>query len=241
MKIKSTIRSFYLPLIKDQHHRYRSWEHCYNYFRQLAPENIASKRDYAALQLGFYLASWGMYRGSSFLLQHAYTVHRGVIDLLAEDRFKPLWEHEYGTGYHDAKLRPLIMDAIIAIKATYKPFVTKEGSQQPTDTLVTKIILGTFGCLPACDRFFIDGFKKYNTPFSSLNQQFIQRISDFCAENFDEFSEVQKEIQDDTGFRYPMMKLVDMFFWQTGYDLDVQKTEQRGAAVKQQHPESLAI
>lgn len=235
MKIKSTIRSFHLPLRTDLHHRYRSWEYCYNYFRQLAPENIGCERDHAALQLGFYLASWGMYRGSSFLLQHAYTVHRGVIDLLAEDRFKPLWEHEYGTGYDDTKLRPLIIDAINAIKATYKPFV-KEGSQQPTDTLVTKIILGTFGCLPACDRFFIDGFKKCNLPFSSLNQQFIQRISDFCASNFDELSEVQKEIQDATGFRYPMMKLVDMYFWQIGYDLDVQKAEQRGAAVKQQTP-----
>lgn len=128
------------------------------------------------------------------------------------------------------------MDAINAIKATYKPFVTKENSQQPTDTLVTKIILGTFGCLPACDRFFIDGFKNCNLPFSYLNQQFIQRISIFCTENFDELSEVQKEIQDETGFSYPMMKLVDMYFWQIGYDLDVQKAEQRGAAVKRQTP-----
>lgn len=124
-------------------------------------------------------------------------------------------------------LRPLIMDVINAIKASYKPFVPKEGSQQPTDTLVTKIILGTLGCLPACDRFFIDGFKNSNRSFSSLNQQFIERISDFCASNIDELSDVQKEIQDINGFHYPMMKLVDMYFWQIGYDLDVQKAKQR--------------
>jgi hypothetical protein len=32
------------------------------------------------------LASWGMYRGSSFLLQHAHTVHLGVIDLFVAPR-----------------------------------------------------------------------------------------------------------------------------------------------------------
>lgn len=31
--------------------------------------------DYLSLQLAFYLASWGMYRGSSFLLQKYYRVH----------------------------------------------------------------------------------------------------------------------------------------------------------------------
>jgi hypothetical protein len=236
MKIKPIIRSYHLPVKEYQHHRYRSWEHCYNYFRELAPNKIGQDLDHAALQLGFYLASWGMYRGSSFLLQHAYTVHRGVIVLLAEDRFKPLWEHEFGTGHNDTKLLPLIMDAINAIKATYKPFVPNEGSQQPTDTLITKIILGTFGCLPACDRFFIDGFKKCDFPFSYLNQQFIQRISAFCTANSDELFEVQKEIKDLTGVHYPMMKLVDMYFWQIGYDLDVQRAEQRGTAVKQQTP-----
>lgn len=227
MKIKPTIRSFYLHLIDDPHHRYRSWDHCYNYFRQLPHVNIDCERDHAALQLGFYLASWGMYRGSSFLLQHTYTIHRGVIDILAEYRFRPLWEYEYGTGQHDTMLRLLIMDVVNAIKANYKPFVSKGGSQQPTDTLVTKIILGTLGCLPACDRFFIDGFKKTNLSFSSLNQQFMERISDFCASNIDELFDVQKEIQDVTGFHYPMMKLVDMYFWQIGYDLDVQKVKQR--------------
>jgi hypothetical protein len=227
MKIKQTILKFHNESKNKLHHRYRSWEHCYQYFRQRAPDNVADDRTHAALQLGFYLASWGMYRGSSFLLQHTYTVHEGVIDLLVEDRFKPLWEHEYGTGDFDTKLGPLIMEAVNAIKTVYKPFVDKKGSQQPTDTLVSKIILGTFGCLPACDRFFIDGFKKEEDSFSCINKQFIDRISVFCANNIDELYEVQIEIEE-KGFRYPMMKLVDMYFWQIGYDLDRQKSQQRG-------------
>ena len=232
MTIASTIRSFHLPLRTDPHHRYRSWEHCYSYFRNKTPKQLIHERDHAALQLGFYLASWGMYRGSSFLLQHAYTIHRGVIDLLADDKVKPLWKYEYGTGVHDNILRPVILDVIHAIKAAYKPFAPAEGSQQPTDTLVSKIILGTFGSLPACDRYFIDGFKKCDLPFSSLNQQFIQRISDFCTSNHDELSEMQTEIQELTGFRYPMMKLADMYFWQIGYEVDMKKTTTKVASDK---------
>lgn len=36
-----------------------------------------------ALNLGFYLASWGMYRGSSFLVHKDYTVHEGAVRILA--------------------------------------------------------------------------------------------------------------------------------------------------------------
>lgn len=42
-----------------------------------------------------------MYRGSSFLLQHAYTVHRGVIDLIADTRFDGLWAADFGAGEAD--------------------------------------------------------------------------------------------------------------------------------------------
>ena len=34
----------------------------------------------AALELGFYLASWGMYRPSGFLLKRTYTIHETVVE-----------------------------------------------------------------------------------------------------------------------------------------------------------------
>jgi len=131
-----------------EHHRYRSWEHCYSYFR--SNRAISLDRDQAALQLGFYLASWGMYRGSSFLLQHAYTVHRGVIDLIAERRFTELWDADVGANKADVKFVPVIIDLIEGVREAYKPFAPATASAQPTDTLITKVVLGTvrmFACL----------------------------------------------------------------------------------------------
>src|SRR5579862_3988472 len=119
--------------MSGEHDRYRSWEHCYQYFHRSTPEALAADRDHAALQLGFYLASWGMYRGSSFLLQYTYTAHLGVIDQLVAPRFSVLWEHEFGAGERDLKLLPTILEATEAIREAYRPFAPPAESRQASD------------------------------------------------------------------------------------------------------------
>jgi hypothetical protein len=165
-----------------------------------------------------------MYRGSSFLLQHAYTIHRGVIAQLTTPRFSALWEQEFGTGHDDENLVPLILEAIKAIREAYRPFAPQTDSSQPTDTLVTKIILGTLGCLPACDRYFIGGFKSTDMSYSHLNEKFVNRALQFCRENHRELREEQERIERASGMRYPFMKLVDMYFWQIGFERSMNNT-----------------
>ncbi len=219
MSIKRVIKAYYGEAASE-HHRYRSWEYCYGYFRQARRSGLALDRDHAALQLAFYLASWGMYRGSGFLLQHAYTVHRGIVDLVAEARFDALWEADFGSSAADAQFTPFVSDLVRDIRVVYMPFAQATGAAQATDTLVTKVILGTFGCLPACDRYFIDGFKSEGLGFSSFNDKFVGRILRFCQSHLAELQEEQAEIEQQSGIRYPLMKLVDMYFWQIGYEKD---------------------
>ena len=213
---------------RGEHHRYRSWEHCFAYFQGVGPENLMGRRDEAALQLAFYLASWGMYRGSSFLLQHAYTVHRDVIDVLAEARFRALWSHDFGANPDDTLLIPNVLELVMAVREAYLPFVPKGGTTQPTDTLLTKVVLGTVGCLPAVDRYFIDGFKSSGNRYSHLNRAFIERILEFCEANLDELTAIQHQIRREAQVLYPLMKLVDMCFWQLGFEKDAGVT--RGSA-----------
>jgi hypothetical protein len=220
VSLSGAIQAYYGDAASE-HHRYRSWEYCYGYFRQARPQGLAAGRDHAALQLAFYLASWGMYRGSSFLLQHAYTVHRGVIDLIAEERFDALWETDIGSSAADVRFLPEVRDLIAEIRTAYRPFAPATGSTQPTDTLITKVVLGTFGCLPACDRYFIDGFKSEGFEYSSLNDKFVGRILRYCQNHLPELQEEQAGIEQRSGIRYPLMKLVDMYFWQIGYEKDV--------------------
>lgn len=171
-------------------------------------------------KLAFYLASWGMYRGSSFLLHYAYTVHRPVIDLLAETRFDDPWNADFGASAADVRLIPRVLELVAAIQQTYRPFAPVSGSAQPTETLITKVILGTFGCLPACDRYFIDGFKSEGLKFSKLDGSFVQRVLGFCQEHLPVLQNEQASIERKEGIRYPLMKLVDMYFWQIGFQKD---------------------
>src|SRR5713101_3400306 len=229
LSIQDKIHAHYRGMT-GEHHRYRSWEHCFKYFRTSAREGTAIDRNYSALQLGFYLASWGMYRGSSFLLQHAYTVHLGVIDQLIAPRFSVLWEREFGAGENDASLVPIILEAANAVREAYRPFVPPVESRQASDTLVTKIILGTFGCLPACDRYFIKRFKSAGFEYSYLNVKFIERVLRFARENLEELCKEQDRIERSGGIRYPIMKLVDMCFWQMGFELEPGAASVDGAA-----------
>jgi hypothetical protein len=218
MAISAKIRKYDQKNMSGEHDRYRSWEHCYGYFQRTPRTAIACDRDHAALQLGFYLASWGMYRGSGFLLQHAYTIHRGVVDQLLLPRFAGLWEREFGATDDDKNLVSTIWGAVSAIRESYQPFGPASG------TLVTKVLLGTLGCLPACDRYFVDGFKKAKFRYSSLNLKFVERVLQFCREHIDELREEQERINRARRVRYPLMKLVDMYFWQTGYDVSTDKS-----------------
>lgn len=208
--IKDKIQAYYGGMT-GLHHRYRSWEHCFGYFHRLKPAEIANDRVHAALQLGFYLASWGMYRGSSFLLQHAYTIHFGAIDQIVDPKFCMLWDQEFGASEHDSALAPLVLDAFNAIRDAYKPF-------KATPTLVTKILLGTFGCLPACDQYFIAGFRYVGFQYSYTNADFLRRLIRFCRDANAELREEQQEIEETSGVHYPLMKLVDMYFWQIGFE-----------------------
>src|SRR5712692_9592607 len=136
-----------------------------------------------------------MYRGSSFLLQHTYTVHRGVIDLIAERRFTELWDADVGASEADGKFVPVISQLIEGVRKAYEPFAPVTASAQPIDTLITKVVLGTFGCLPACDRYFIDGFKSGGFKYSYPNNKFVERIGHFCRDHIRELREEQESIE----------------------------------------------
>ena len=83
-----------LDLLKQQRYgsmnnRYCSWEDCNNAFRSVYKKGFsANDTEYLALHLIGYLASWGMYRGSSDLLrEYSYSVHKDLIPLLYDSKY----------------------------------------------------------------------------------------------------------------------------------------------------------
>jgi hypothetical protein len=112
---------------------------------------------------------------------------------------------------------PLILEAISAVREAYRPFASKAGA---SDILVTKILLGTLCCLPACDTYFTKGFRSCGFRYSSPDAKFVGEAFRFCKHHLSELREEQRWIERQYKARYPLMKIVDMYFWQIGFDLD---------------------
>ncbi len=216
VKLSETIRAYHGT--GGEHHRYRSWEHCYRYFQTAGPRGLLADPKHAALQLAFYLASWGMYRGSSFLLQFAYTIHMPLIRTITAKRFSDLWRIDMGSDPSHSEMMPIVLELMNDVRETYRPFADENESGLPSDTLVTKIILGTFGCVPACDQFFLVGIKLHGMKYSAVNEFFLDRMLEFCRGNLKGLQREQRRIAERSGLNYPLMKLIDMHFWQWGFE-----------------------
>ena len=93
--IERTLLNRHRRVAADPHHRFRSWGHCHRYFRQRERIRARGDLDHAALQLGFYLASWGMYRGSSFLLRKDYRIHSWAVRELLKPKYDMLLHVEF--------------------------------------------------------------------------------------------------------------------------------------------------
>ena len=88
-----------------------------------------------------------------------------------------------------------------------------------SDTLITKILMGTLGCVPAYDRYFVTGLRSQKVAIGTYNIKSILQLVDFYEKNLEQLDLVQKNfiVAD---MLYPQMKILDMGFWQIGFDLE---------------------
>jgi len=226
--IKDNILAFHKQISDDPNHRYRSWDHCYSHFQKRLSFSSAEDMDIASLHLAFYLASWGMYRGSSWLLWKDYKVHIPVVRELLEEKYKPLWNIDFDLLKPQSPEVTIFFSLATRIKQIYKEVVTKVNGVSsltiPSDILITKILLGTFGCTPAYDRLVVDGIKIINKFPARFGRNSYLGFVKFYQENVEGFKSAQAAIAEH-GIIYPAMKLVDMYFWNLGYQLGTSTEE----------------
>ena len=213
MKITDAVDEF--SKISYPDHRYSSFDFCYNYFRSNDCNAIVDDMEKSCAILGFYLASWGMMRGSSFLLQKSYRYFTALIEWIAsvETIYWQLEPFDYSTQYS------IIEEAYNKIRD-----LTIEDNNRDI-VLVTKILLGVFGIVPAFDEYFCKCFKKIDpkkSRFTVFNKDSLEVIQSFYLENKDEIDGLSAKIFTKdfiTGkprFNYPKAKIIDMYGFVVG-------------------------
>lgn len=199
---------------RNPNHRYASYDYCYNYFNSFAVKSdLASTENIekSCLVLGFYLASWGMLRASSFLLQKSLCFYKPMIKWLSHDCPPEAWSIDVN-NYSDENI-----DKLINVYHCISNFIPNENRKL---VLVTKIMLGVFGNTPAFDEYFTKTFREHYgefSKFSCFNEKSLKTISIFYQENtalinglkegsktFDFTSEME------TNILYTKAKIIDM-------------------------------
>ncbi len=217
--ITSTM-TFYEHLKADPNGRYKSWEYCYKCFHDARDENRPDI-DYLSLQLAFYLASWGMYRGSSFLLQKDYKVHVPVVEELLKSEYDCL----FGIECIELK-KPSVQKALQKIEQFMNDYYESirvqvrgvEFNNKLSSTLITKILMGTLGCVPAYDINFVTAVRAYKITTGIYNIKSLLGLVKFYEKNEDRLEKARSKMKV-FDLPYPQMKLLDMGFWQMGFEI----------------------
>ena len=226
-----------------------SWDNCRNSFRNAAVKRYGAhdfqKEDFCdiccskcgtrnfaccdnclALNLGFYLASWGMYR-NSFLNKYDHTIHIEAVKILMDKKYVPLFD-PYISKKRNTYIT-LVSDVFVRLWDYYELYANqiskiKGVNKHVSDTLITKIILGVYGCMPAYDRYFRLGIGYYGG-HQSVNKRNIKKV---LEELIDVATALDAQISPilnkaistwNKSNLYTPMRIVDMIFWKIGEQL----------------------
>lgn len=218
--------------------RYRSWTRCHDYFLSIKEKKYEDlnedEKSRAQLELGYYLASWGMYRGSSFILQYDCSIFEKIIPIILNKKYSYLWDLSLKKINSKGKLE--IKNLLVKIREeindelkAYRDYYNQNKNELPADekndeqdkhisqTLVTKILLGTLCCIPAYDTYFCNAIRSKEITKGKFNDFYdddkimnlLNLISNPKNQIFEDLSKKHK---------YPLMKIVDMAYFTIGYD-----------------------
>jgi hypothetical protein len=209
--IEANLKNFLESRKPDE--RDASFDYCFNYFQSFRESGkigqlaSSSNIEVSCLQLGFYLASWGMYRPNTGLLQKSVRYFVPVIEVIAGSEMS-LWEID-AHCYSESNIERLC-ELADRIRKTHKIPKPREMS----DILLTKIILGVFGSVPAFDTNFSLGCKLAGM-CGTFGRKALRQIGAFYQANAAVIDAYRVPTLDfvsgkDTERRYTRAKVIDM-------------------------------
>ncbi len=211
--VNNLIEAFMTDYSVDK--RNASYDFCYLYFQRnkghLAGQNI----EYSCMHLWSYLASWGMLRGSCPLFLRSPAALKPLILYFDELYNSPIWNIDVDS--YSEKNKEEILSVYAGIAQILEKITPKH---TPSITLVTKIMLGVFGCVPAVDHFFYKTFHSIYGGFGVLGEKELGNIEILYQRHQIVLDSLYIPIMDFEGnstiYSYKKAKLIDMFGFMVG-------------------------
>jgi hypothetical protein len=198
--------------------RYASFDFCFNYFQSFREEDrvkeiaAAENVQLSCLHLGFYLASWGMFRSSPLRGRSVYQF-KPVIELIANSP-PDVWEID--ANVYSAEACTMLTTTASEIKHS----LHFPSGKRPTSTLATKIMLGVFGNVPAFDRRVRAGLGQGEL-VGRFGLRALREIGSYYHQNTDLIERRRLQTIDfatgqHTHRKYTRAKVIDMIFYVKG-------------------------
>mgnify|MGYP000849179718 CR=1 FL=1 len=147
--------------VEPKFSRAAAWNHLYVFIQDHLDELKDAKSDSelysrACAELSGYLATFGQYRFSTKLMMTNKVIFAPVLHSLIQTA-----SQQNITAYQDRFSQDQIKALIDTTRSALQN-ATKEVPLAVTDALISKILHGTFACIPAFDRYFIAGIRILN-------------------------------------------------------------------------------
>ncbi len=225
--VKTLLENFLSRVTPNE--RYASYDYCFRYF-QANRHQLSQNMEISCLHLWSYLASWGMLRGSSKLLTEcSMKVLSDVIKYLDSlpDEDWDLDIEDYTNENKCCRILDIYKEISSRIAKIRIGSSNNIIGVNATPTLVTKIMLGTLGCVPAFDEYFSEALTKEfsnaqpHCGFCTLTLQSMKYIYDLYDANRNVFDTLKINVMDFNGkpidgLFYRKIKLIDMYGWSVG-------------------------
>ncbi len=136
------------------------------------------------------------------------------------------WDQEELKEKISPKIDDLIKELREVLRKKLKDTKGKKVDKNITEALITKILMGTIGCMPAYDSYFKKGRKGTQIARTIDNQKknafktlvdfhfFYKKALDKIRGEIDKYE--RETYNKNDSIEYPIMKLIDMHFWKKG-------------------------
>lgn len=209
--IPTKIQNF-MALYNQSYPRAQSYDHCHNEFVQNR-KNISNLQTLNLLTVNLYacLASWGMVSRKSLLMQHNNEVLTQAVKIVCDNRYDWLVDVDvYSSGLNKKNY----ICHVIEIKNRLLNAFCK--CHNPSETLISKIMLITLGCIPAYDSKVKASMRQQNIK-PILNCQGVNNLIDFALLYENEISAQMRiynnQKTNNVMINHSVMKYVDSILW----------------------------